>query len=84
MILTRTPRKKPVAQTMVTAPATGRNWLDWQTCAASDLGALIAEAAAAGFDAVRMIVQKQPPAYRVGFQRKPATPELWPGIPPPK
>ena len=69
MILTREKSVRPMVQAPL-LPA-GRNWLDWQTCRFSDLVALIQEADAAGFDAVRMVTDWKRGKYEVQCQRKP-------------
>ena len=74
MILTRntSPKAKQVA--LLPVEPTGRDWFAWQSCKPAELPALLAEAGAAGFDGVRLIVDGPPWRYRVGFQRKPSTP----------
>lgn len=69
MILTREKTNHPMVQPSL-LPA-GRNWLDWQACRFSELAALIQEADAAGFDAVRMVCDWKRGKYEIQCQRKP-------------
>ena len=69
MILTREKPVRPMVQASLLP--TGRNWLDWQACRFSELSALIAEANAAGFDAVRMVCDWKRGKYEIQCQRKP-------------
>lgn len=76
--------KKAVAPAGETGPAVAgaqlpvfRDWFGWTDCRWKDTGALLREAAGAGFDAVEWRIDWKRGFYQVRFQRKQTTPFTW-------